>query len=149
MEGTKARGGLLATHVERKSGFVCVAKLPDKRATSLTAGTIRVLGGFPPPLRRTMTTDNGREFAQFKRLEAALGVKVYFAHPYAAWERGTNENTNGLLREFFPKGSNFSTISPQAITQAVRALNHRPRKRLQFRTPAEVLARAPGVALQL
>jgi len=149
MEGAKTRGGLLATHVERKSGFLCVAKLPDKQATSLTTGTLRVLRGFPPSLRRTMTMDNGTEFAQFKRLEVRLGVKVYFAHPYAAWERATNENTNGLLREFFPKGSDFSTITPSALTRAVRCLNHRPRKRLQFRTPAEVLARAPGVALQL
>ena len=149
IEGGKARGGLLATHVERKSGFVCVAKLPDKRAASLTVETIRLLRQFPSFLRRTMTTDNGAEFAQFKGLEAALGLKVYFAHPYAAWERGINENTNGLLREFFPKGSDFSTITQPAIIRAVRYLNHRPSKRLQFRTPAEVLARVPGVALQL
>lgn len=149
IEGAKVRGGFLATHVERKSGFLCVAKLPDKRAASLTDRTIRLFRKFPSPLRRTMTTDNGVEFAQFRRLEVRLGVKVYFAHPYAAWERGTNENTNGLLREFFPKGSDFSTITQPAITRAVRFLNHRPRKRLQFCTPAEVLARAPGVALQL
>jgi IS30 family transposase len=149
VEGSKSRGGLLATHVERKSGFVCVAKLANKRADAFTAGTIRVLQDFPPSLRRTMTADNGVEFAHFKRLEVALGLKVYFAHPYAAWERGSNENTNGLLREFFPKGSDFSTISHQAVVRAAALLNHRPRKRLQFRSPAEVLAKIQGVALQL
>ena len=149
VEGSKARGGFLATHVERKSGYVCVAKLANKRADVFAAGTIRVLRGFPPSLRRTLTADNGVEFAHFKQLEAALGLKVYFAHPYAAWERGSNENTNGLLREFFPKGSDFSTISHQAVARATALLNHRPRKRLQFRTPAEVLAKIPSVALHL
>jgi len=71
------------------------------------------------------------------------------AHPYAAWERGINENTNGLLREFLPKGSGFSTISHYAVARAAGILNQRPRKRLQFRSPAEVLAKIPGVTLQL
>ena len=86
-----------------------------------------------------MTFDNGKEFAGFKQLEQALKMRSYFAWPYHSWERGTNENTNGLLRQFFPKGMDFSTIRPSEVDRASKLLNNRPRKCLNYRTPAEVL----------
>ena len=95
-----------------------------------------------------MTTDNGKEFTKFKELESQLGFNVYFARPYAAWERGTNENTNGLLRQFFPKGTDLSDVTTSMVAKSVRKLNNRPRKCLGYRTPCEVLFKRPIVALQ-
>ncbi|MCB1070460.1 MAG: IS30 family transposase, partial [Kiritimatiellae bacterium] len=87
----------------------------------------------------TMTVDNGMEFSQFSELEEALGTEVYFAHPYHSWERGLNENTNGLLRQYFPRGRDLTGVHPREIQQAVLALNQRPRKCLGYRTPTESL----------
>ena len=83
--------------------------------------------------------DNGKEFAAHQELSAATGMKVYFCDPYSPWHRGTNENTNGLLRQFFPKGTSFDGISDSDLQTVVRLINNRPRKRLNFLTPAEVL----------
>lgn len=87
-----------------------------------------------------MTFDNGKEFAEHQRLTRALGFQVYFAEPYASWQRGTNENTNGLLRQFFAKRTDFTRISHRQVARVEQLLNERPRKRLGYRTPAEVLA---------
>ena len=95
-----------------------------------------------------MTVDNGKEFADFKTMEEKLGLTVYFADPYSAWQRGTNENTNGLLRRYFPKGTDFTQITHQAVAKVVNKLNNRPRKCLDYRTPREVLFNLPSVALQ-
>jgi IS30 family transposase len=89
-------------------------------------------------MRQTLTLDNGSEFADFKKLEKRTGLNIYFADPYSAWQRGVNENTNGLLRQYFPKGMNFRTIEDEDVSEAVRRLNNRPRKRLGYRTPQEV-----------
>jgi IS30 family transposase len=114
LEGGKGSGGL-ATLVERKSRYLIAAKLTDKKAATMTEKTITSFRKTPRILRRTLTVDNGKEFSQFKELEAKTGLKVYFADPYSAWQRGTNENTNGLLRQYFPKGTDFRNIPDKDI----------------------------------
>jgi IS30 family transposase len=104
---------------------------------------------LPPRLLQTLTVDNGSEWGAFQDLQRVLQLRVYFAAPYAAWERGTNENTNGLLRDYFPKPTNFSDVRPAQLAKAVRALTNRPRKCLAYRTPAEVLRARLGVALRI
>lgn len=147
VEGAKG-AGLLVTHVERKSRYVRIGRLPDKRAATLSAVSGAALGDLPRRLRRTLTVDNGKEFADFKAIQRALRLKVYFANPHAPWERGAVENTNGLLRDWFPKGRDLSTITPTRLAQVQRMLNNRPRKCLNYRTPLEVLKALPGVALR-
>jgi len=99
-----------------------------------------------------MTCDNGKEFALFATIEQTLGIAAFFANPHSPWERGVNENTNGLLRQFFPKGTDFRDITPRQVAEAEHLLNNRPRKRLNYRTPAEVMAeilsRLRGVAFR-
>ncbi len=98
---------------------------------------------LPADKIKTITYDNGKEFAGFKELERTLGMRSYFAHPYHSWERGTNENTNGLLRQFFPKGMDFRTITQADIDKVEELLNNRPRKCLTYRTPNEVFWSKP------
>lgn len=128
----------IATHVERKSRFILSAKLESKSADDYNAATIRLFKKIPDSRIKTMTVDNGKEFAGFKQLEKQLNTKVYFAHPYCSYERGTNENANGLLRQYFPKGTDFNLVSQKEIDNAVERLNNRPRKCLNYRTPTEV-----------
>ena len=104
----------------------------------MTAQSIRCFRHLPRRLRHTLTVDNGKEFSQFKELEARTGLRIYFADPYAAWQRGTNENTNGLLRYYFPKGSDFRNVSEKEVALVVKKLNTRPRKCLNYQTPHEV-----------
>lgn len=133
------KSGHLVTAVERKSRFVVLAKVPDKRASSVNRGGIRALNNVPDTFRKTLTLDNGREFARFGELERALSLRVYFAEPYQSNQRATNENTNGLLRQYFPKGTDFREVSHQAVAKVQQRLNNRPRKCLGYRTPHEVL----------
>lgn len=91
--------------------------------------------------KRTLTTDNGGEFSGHEALSKELGIAIYFAHPHSSWERGTNENTNGLIRQYFPKGTNFRQVSIEELAKVEEQLNNRPRKILGYRTPAELLAR--------
>lgn len=129
--------GLLVTQVDRKSRFLR-ASLLDKRDASLTKETIcRMLKGYPV---KSISLDNGSEFSEFKALEAELHTRVYFAEPHKPWQRGTNENTNGLLRFFFPKGFNFHSISQEEVDRAVDLINNRPRKCLGWKSPAELFA---------
>lgn len=139
----------VTTHVERKSRFLVATKTPRHTAQAVTDATCRALQPIPPGLRKTLTVDNGSEWVAFRELQQVLGLRVYFATPYAAWERGTNENTNGLLRDYFPKSTDFSQVTPQQLASVVRALNNRPRKCLNYRTPAEVFSAATRVALRL
>jgi len=148
LEGARGTGGL-ATHVERKSRYLVAAKLSDKKAATMNAQTIKVFTRFPRVMRQTLTVDNGSEFSQFKELEKKTGLTVYFADPYAAWQRGTNENTNGLLRHYFPKGTDFRTISEEEIELVVKKVNHRPRKCLNYRTPHEVFYQTSRGALAI
>lgn len=141
LEGGKGRGGL-ATHVERKCRYLVATKLIDKKAVTMTQQSIAAFQKIPPIFRQTLTVDNGKEFSHFKELEAKTGFVVYFADPYAAWQRGTNENTNGLLRQYFPKGTDFRAISEKEVALVVNKLNTRPRKCLNYQTPQEVFCQA-------
>jgi transposase, IS30 family len=147
MAGGGQRGHLV-THVERKSGYLLAARMNTRHAATLVRASRRLFADVPPELRLTMTVDNGKEFAAHERLTRHLGMPVYFAHPYSSWERGTNENTNGLLRQYFPKGTRFLDVSHRELAYVTAQLNNRPRKRLDYQTPAEVLAKARPVALQ-
>ena len=146
VEGGKGKGGLM-THVERKSRYLIAAKLQDKKAESMALESIKGFRKIPRALRSTLTLDNGKEFSRFKEIEARTGLAVYFADPYAAWQRGTNENTNGLLRFYFPKGTDFRHISEKEVALVVKKLNNRPRKCLNYQTPYEVYRQAIGGAL--
>jgi IS30 family transposase len=136
---SRGRRSGLATIVERKSGFTLVARLDDLRAPTMRQAAESKLVALPTLLRRTITFDNGKEFAEHEQLAAVTGVDVYFAKPYCSWQRGTNENTNGLIRQYFPKGTDFSDVSHRAVAELQSSLNDRPRKRLGYRTPREVL----------
>jgi IS30 family transposase len=146
LEGKKGSGGL-ATHVERKCRYLIAGKLPDKKAATMTRQSITSFRKTPRILRQTLPVDNGREFSNFKKLEKRTGLKVYFADPYAAWQRGTNENTNGLLRQYFPKGTDFRNIPEKDSAMVVKKLNNRPRKCLNYQTPHEVFSQTLRGAL--
>ena len=146
IEGKKSTG-YMATHVERKSRYLIAAKLLDKKAESLTIKSIKAFCRIPKKMRKTLTVDNGKEFARFKELEDKTGLTVYFADPYSAWQRGTNENTNGLLRQYFPKGTDFTKVTDKDLAFAVKKLNHRPRKCLHYRSPDEVFWESANGAL--
>lgn len=135
----KERSGRILTYVERKSGYGAAEKLNVVTAEIVERTTEDCFNKLPSRACRTLTRDNGPEFGDYDRtLEERTGIEVYRATPYHSWERGTNENWNGLLRQFFPKGTYFATITPYQVKEAVRLLNDRPRKRLGYRTPREV-----------
>jgi IS30 family transposase len=133
-----AQSGYIATFVERKSGYLLAAKLCGHLAEDFTEAAAKCFAKIPERYRKTLTLDNGREMLDYEHLEERTGLQVYFAYPYHSWERGTNENTNGLLRYFFPKKTSFASVTQADIDQAVRLLNTRPRKRLGYRTPEQV-----------
>ena len=142
VEGRKG-SGFIATHVERKTRYTVAVKVADKSVETVTQATIAAMRKLPPENVKTMTFDNGKEFAGFKELERELEMRSYFARPYHSWERGTNENTNGLLRQFFPKGMDFSILRQLDVDRALELLNNRPRKCLNYRTPTEVFWSEP------
>lgn len=131
--------GRLVTLVERRSGYLLAAYIPDGHMASFRDAAVRLLNSLPERLRRTLTLDNGSEMNEFEAIERRTDMNVYFAHPYHSWERGSNENTNGLLRQFFPKGSDFTGTTKEQVDLAVNLLNTRPRKRLRGETPEERL----------
>jgi len=132
------RRGALISLVERKSGFTLIARLARKTAEQARDAATDLLEPLKD-LVHTITVDNGKEFALHREIAKSLDADVYFAHPYSSWERGTNENTNGLIRQYFPKKHDFNTITDNEIAEAMHRLNHRPRKRLGFKTPYEVV----------
>lgn len=148
LEGARGRGAL-ASHVERRSRYLIAARLADKTAETMATQTVRAFRRIPKRLRLTLTIDNGKEFARFKHISQGAGLDVYFADPYAPWQRATNENTNGLIRQYFPKGCDFQKISDKDIATMIKRLNHRPRKCLDFQTPHEVLLKTPPGALAI
>ncbi len=131
--------GCIGTHVERKAGYLVAVKLDDRQDKAFNKATIKAFSKIPRKLKKSFTVDNGKEFSAHKELTEGTGMKVYFCDPYSPWQRGTNENTNGLLRQFFPKGTSFADITDEDLQIVVDLINNRPRKRLGFRTPAEVL----------
>lgn len=122
---------------ERKSKLTLLKKVPQNTAELVEAAIIKLLGPVKEAVH-TITSDNGKEFAAHKTIADALKAGFYFAHPYHAWERGTNENTNGLIRQYFPKGLDFSTITDEDVNFVMARLNNRPRKSLGFLTPVQV-----------
>ncbi len=133
----KAHQGVLVTLVERKSRYTLATALPSRHSEQVTQALIELLRPHKSQCK-TLTFDNGKEFAQHELIAQCLQVKVYFAHPYRSWERGLNENHNGLLRQFFPKNTNLLKVTQDQVNEAVYRLNHRPRKCLGYRTPHEV-----------
>jgi IS30 family transposase len=124
------------TLVERKTGLVLIGKLKDRTTESLNRRVIRLTGRHGARFE-TVTADNGTEFHGYERIERRTGVVFYFARPYHSWERGSNENANGLIRQYLPKGQSMAGLSQQQCNAIARKLNTRPRKRLGFRTPLE------------
>ena len=139
----------LRTTNELTSGVVFIAK--TKHATMADANRITQaqLGNLPPELLKTLTRDRGAENMGYLELEQSLGLDCFFAHAYHSWERGANENTNGLIRRFFPKGTDFRMLSDKDIARVEYLLNSRPRKRLGWKTPYEVFYELTGVALEV
>ena len=133
----KNHQGALVTIVERQSKFTLIKRVETKHADGVTAATITLLKPYNDKVS-TITADNGKEFANHETITQALGAQVYFAHPYASWQRGLNENTNGLIRQYFPKGSSFEAITDEQVEAVMYRLNHRPRKALNYQTPHEV-----------
>lgn len=135
-----AKNTHIATLVERQSRFTVLVKLPGKDSESVVKALAKQVSKLPATLRRSLTWDRGTEMAQHKSFTVATDVKVYFCDPKSPWQRGSNENTNGLLRQYFPKGSNLSNYSQADLDMIATRLNERPRKTLGFRTPAASLA---------
>ena len=131
------QGSSVLTGVERKSGLVLIALLADRSAATACAAMLTVLAPLAHRVK-TVTTDNGREFAWHERLDAAIGCTSYFCDPYSSWQRGSNENANGLIRQYLPKTRDLSTVTQEEIVMIMERLNNRPRKRLGFKTPNQV-----------
>ena len=133
----KNHKGALLTIVERKSKYTLIQKLSYKRSQLVADAAIDLLVPYQDKVH-TITSDNGKEFADHQRISKQLTTKVYFAHPYHSWERGLNENTNGLIRQYFPKNTDFKTITNESVEKVMDRLNNRPRKTLGYATPNEV-----------
>ena len=135
------------TLVDRATGYVAIKKMSSRtkeQASRALARAVTAIGQV-----RTITLDNGTEFHDYERVEKAFGVQIFFATPYHSWERGTNENTNGLIRQYLPKGMCFKNLTQAECDRIATKLNNRPRERFGFKTPAQMRAGARGVALQM
>lgn len=143
--------GIIVTHVDKASKFLLAGLAKNKTVQQINQVTMGLFEQIEATFRKTMTFDNGREFCGHQKLSDALGLSCFFANPYHSWERGLNEHTNGLLRQFFPKGTNFKIVKLEALKRVVDLINHRPRKSLDYRTPYEVFCSQPSalVALQI
>ena len=140
--GSTASSSAIGTLVERTTGFLVLLHLPEDRTAATLADAMSIkVPDIPEILRRSLTWDQGSEMALHTKITEATGLPVYFCDPHSPWQRGTNENTNGLLRQYFPKGADLSFYGPGWLDQVAAELNARPRKRLGFRTPAEELDR--------
>jgi IS30 family transposase len=132
------RGTQIATLVERQSRFVLLARLPAADSATVVAAVARRIRHLPAALRQSLTWDRGKEMAQHRRFTIATDIQVYFCDPQSPWQRGSNENTNGLLRQYFPKGTDLKTVTQRQLDAVALKLNTRPRATLDWRTPAEV-----------
>jgi len=136
--------GAIVTLVERKSRFTLLKQVARRTATAVEEAILDMLKPYQVSTH-TITFDNGKEFANHQTIAQKLQANVFFAHPYSSWERGTNENTNGLIRQYFPKGSDFSSITEDQISFVKERLNDRPRKCLDFQAPVMVFSQlSPG-----
>jgi transposase, IS30 family len=138
IKGSVASNSAAGTLVERTTGYLTLLPLPDGWGAEKTAGAIiTAMSALPPWFARTLTWDNGTELARHKKITAETGIQVYFADPYKPWQRGSNENTNGLIREYLPKGTDLNQYTPAQLQAIADELNDRPRKRLGYLTPRE------------
>jgi IS30 family transposase len=129
----------IGTIVERKTRFTLIVKLESKKAEEVAKEFSKILNKLNPIYKKTMTYDNGIEMARHEKITKNTGIKIYFAHPYSSWERGTNENTNGLIRRYLPKGTNFNEIDLKQLQIIQEKLNNRPRKIIGYKTPKEMM----------
>jgi transposase, IS30 family len=142
----KRNASAIATLVERSSGYAMLVALPDGYKPEQVAPALaQKIQTLPEALRRTLTWDQGPEMRDWKQIRVASGIEVYFCDPHAPWQRGTNENTNGLLRQYFPKGFDFTTVTDADLDTVADELNDRPRKRLDFYKPSERIAELCGL----
>ena len=131
-------GHSVATLAERKTRYYIAIKIPDRKGETMAKAIIDALSKFPEGAVKTITCDRGSEFACWREIEKALSCDMYFADPYCAWQKGTNENLNGLLREFYPKGRNLSRVSPATLKKNLALINARPKKVLHYQTPQDL-----------
>jgi IS30 family transposase len=142
--------GVVVTHVDKASKFLLAGLAKNKTMEEVNRVTMEEFKQVKSAFRKTMTFDNGREFCGHEKLAEGLGLECFFATPYHSWERGLNEHTNGLIRQFFPKNTNFKIVKEEELRKAVDLINHRPRKSLDYRTPYEVFySQSEPVALQI
>jgi IS30 family transposase len=134
-----SRGTFIATLVERQSRFVILVKLPEKRTDVVVDALIKAVRKLPMVLRKSLTWDRGSELTDHARFTVSTDVKVFFCDPYSPWQRGSNENTNGLLRQYYPKGKDLSAVTQAELDTVARKLNTRPRDTLNWKTPAYIL----------
>ena len=134
-----SRGTYIATLVERRSRFVILVKIREKRTEAVVDALVKAVRKLPTALRRSLTWDRGSELAAHDKFTVATDVKVYFCDPRSPWQRGSNENTNGLLRQYYPKGMDLSTVRQAQLDAVARKLNTRPRETLNWKTPADIL----------
>jgi IS30 family transposase len=145
----KDQASQIGTLVERSTGFVRLLHLPDTRSAEVVADAmIAAIKELPPTLRRTVTWDQGHEMAQHARISVDAGIEVYFCDPHSPWQRGSNENTNGLLRQYFPKGTDLSLHTAQHLSYVADELNGRPRKRFGWDNPTNRLNRLLSTATE-
>lgn len=144
--GEKTTG--IITHAERRSGYLLGDLFKRKNSELIKEKIIARFEKISDEKKHTITYDNGTEFSEHELIGRKTKMEIYFANPYHSWERGTNENTNGLLRQFFPKKSLFATLTQKAVDNAVMLINHRPRKRLDYLTPHEVFVEGKLIAVQ-
>jgi len=134
----KGQQSAIGTLVERKARYTLIVKLKNRKSATVSKGFAKEFNQIAHLFTKTLTYDNGMEMAEHKKFTNQTKMPVYFAHPYSSWERGTNENTNGLIRRFFPKGTDFKKVSENQLKIVQEKLNNRPRKVLGYRTPKEV-----------
>ena len=127
-----------ATFAERKTRYYIAVWMPDRKAESMEKAAVKALGALPPEMVKSITCDRGSEFGNWRNIEEKLKCEVYFADPYCAWQKGTNENSNGLLREFYPKGRNLSHVGEKTLKKNLALINARPKKVLGYKTPADL-----------
>jgi IS30 family transposase len=138
IEGTKKGKAVLLTIVDRKTQFLLVEKCPSKHASEVRKAMIKSLKPYKGRIH-TITSDNGKEFAEHALVAQNLDIKYFFAKPYAAWQRGLNENSNGLIRGYYPKGTNFAMVNIKEIRRVTKTINSRPRKTLNYTKPLELV----------
>lgn len=142
VEGAKKKG-YVGTFVDRTTKYLIAFPLKNKTAPELRRNAFKAFSAIPKEYRKTITVDNGKEFSEHERLAKALDAQIFFAHPYHSWERGLNEHTNGLLRQYLPKNMRLDYLTQKQLAIYVEKINNRPRKSLGFRTPRELFLHVP------